>query len=416
MNKKITVLGYPLFFILPWLSYLISLFNLKSKRSAVLFILYAAFFGYSISFSNSSADSYRYATAFLNFERPDSYLTIISWYLDGSLRDLYRISLFYVTSLFSSSPHFLYALAGLIHGFFVYLNLRLYIDEKGRQNNIYTLALGLVFITLCSITAVNGFRFNTGAMLAFYSIYQFIVKNNKLGLLGVIFTPLMHYSFFLLIPVVLILKLVLYLNNSSQKINPIFFYMFITTALLSFFLDTNIINISSITSSDLLPSAASNRLDYINSDDVVDIYNSRAESSLFLRVNNSFETMITIYVIVVVIYIKRLLKRSSLYLPSINYLFSFTLLYYTFAFIALSFPSGNRFMSMAHLLLIILLIKSYNQFKTTSIKYLMALSILPFLFKIFFINFLLPYMILTPTFWYGGFLGVTLENLNATIY
>lgn len=416
MNKKITVLGYPLFFILPWLSYLISLLNLKSNKSAVLFILYAAFFGYSISFSDSSADSYRYALAFANFERPDSYLTIISWYLDGSLRDLYRISLFYVTSAFSSNPHFLYALAGLIHGLLVYLNLRLYIDEKGTQNNIYTLSLSLVFITICSITSVNGFRFNTGAMLAFYSIYQFIVKSNKLGLLGILLTPLMHYSFFLLIPVVLILKLVLYLNNSSQKINPIFFYMFIIAALLSFFLDTNIINISSITTSDLLPKAASNRLEYVNSDDVKEIVDSRVEGSLFLKINNLFDTMITIYVIVVVIYIKRFLQRSSLYLPSINYLFSFTLLYFTFAFIALSFPSGRRFMSIAYLLLIILLIKFYNQFKTTKVKCLMALSIPPFSFKILFINFVLPYMILTPTFWYGGFLGVTLEHLNAIIY
>lgn len=413
MKKKLTVLGIPLLFILPWASYLTSLINLKSKMSAFIFIFFAGFLGYSIGFTNTSADSYRYAEAFTRFERPDSYLAIIQMYLDGGLRDIYRISLFYITSFFSKSANSVYALAGVIHGLIVYLNLRIFIHERGSQTNRYTLILALLFITFCSLIGVNAFRFNTGAMLAFYCIYKLMIENKKLWLIGLFLTPLMHYSFILLMPVILILKLVLPFTYNSSNVKPVVLYIFIATSVLTLFLDTNLFNIGFLTQLDIVPDAAANRIDYVNSDEVSEIVEGRAGNSLFLTVSSYFDYLITAYVLVVMLYIKKFIAKSTNELTRVNLMFSFTLLYYSFANIALSFPSGSRFMVIAHMFLIILLSRFYKNYKSNKIKRLILISILPFLFKILFINIMLPILILTPIFWYGGFVGVVLENLGS---
>lgn len=413
MKKKLTVLGIPLLFILPWISYLISLTNLKSRISAFIYIFCAAFFGYSIGFSNTSADSYRYAEAFMRFDRSDSYFGIIQMYLDGELRDIYRISLFYITSFFTRSANVVYAFAGFIYGVITYLNLRIYINERGSQTSVYTLILALLFITFCSLSGINAFRFNTGAMLAFYSIYKLIIENKKIWVIGLFVTPLMHYSFALLIPVILILKLIMPFTYSSTSVKSTVFYAFIITFLSSFFLSTNAIDVGFIADSNILPGAASDRISYVNSDRVTDIVDSRSGNSFFLKVSSYFSYLISFYVFIVILYIHRFIKNIPEKSYELNLMFSFVLLYYSFAYIAASIPSGGRFMDIAHMFLIILLCRFYITYRSSKIKRLILLSILPFSFKILFINIAMPIMILTPTFWYGGFVGVLLENLGS---
>lgn len=413
MKNKLTVLAIPFLFILPWISYLISLMNLKSRLSAFIFIFFAGFFGYSIGFTNTSADSYRYAEAFMRFERPDSYSAIIQMYLDGELRDIYSISLFYIVSFFSKKASLVYALAGLIYGSLAYLSLRTYIYERGSQTNRYTLILALIFITYCSLTNINAFNFNTAALLAFYSTYKLIFKNKKMWFLGLFLTPLMHYSFALFIPVILILKLVVPFAYNSIRINTIVFYVFIVTFILSFFLSTNVFDISFLSRLDILPAGISNRVDYVNSDDVAELVEVRAGNSLFLTVSSYFINLISVYILIVVLYIKKFIKNNSGDFTEINMLFAFVLMYYSFAHIAVSFPSGGRFMAIGHMFLILLLAKFHRIYNTNKIKRLIVISLLPFMFNILFINIFVPITLLTPKFWYSGFVGVVLENIDA---
>ena len=414
MKNKLTVLSIPILFILPWISYLISLINLKSRISAFIFIFFAGFFGYSIGFTNTSVDSYRYAEAFMRFERPDSYLSIIQMYLDGELRDIYRNSLFYIVSFFSRSANVVYALAGLIYGSLAYLSLRIYIYERGSQTNRYTLVLALIFITYCSLSNINAFNFNTAALLAFCSTYNLIIKNKKIWLIGIFLTPLMHYSFALFIPVILILKLGMPFTYNSVKVNTIVFYVFIVTFILSFFLSTNLFDISFISRLDILPGGITNRIDYVNSDDVSEIVENRVGNSLFLKVLSYFNNLISFYVLIVVLYINKYIKNNNTGgFVEINMLFTFVLLYYSFAHIAISFPSGSRFMAIGHMFLVLLLSRFYRIYNTDKIKRLIFIALLPFMFNILFINIVMPIMILTPTFWYGGFVGVLLENLGS---
>lgn len=416
MKKNKNILSVPIFFIIPWLGYLLSLTKIKSKASAFVYIAFAAFIGYAISYSNSSADSYRYAIAFSQFDKNISFSDIINLYLNGELRDIYRISLFKITSIFSEDPRVLFGIAGFIYGIFCYLNLRIFATKRGNNTDIYTFVLALLFITLCSLVNINGFRFHTGAMLAFYSTYKLLVDDKKIALLGLLLIPLFHYSFALFVPLIIVLKLVMPHTYNARNSKPIVFYIFITTFLISFFLDTNTINLSFLTNSNILPDAAANRIDYVNSEEIVELVDKRAESSLYLTVQSFFNGLISIYVLTVIIYIRKKIENSSGDFTSINKIFSLTLLFYAFAYISISIPSGSRFMDIAHIFLIILLCSFYRIFKTNKIRKLILISIIPFSFKILFINIAVPILILTPRFWYGGFIGVILENLNPILY
>ena len=141
MYKRLAGLGFPLFILLPWTGFLFSLFDFKSKKSAFIYIAFSMLYGYSISFSETGADSYRYALAFANFDNSLDYNRIIILYQLGELRDLYRLILFYIVSIFTNNPKIMYALAGGIYGLFSYLNLRILINRKKQTGDAYTFLL-----------------------------------------------------------------------------------------------------------------------------------------------------------------------------------------------------------------------------------------------------------------------------------
>src|SRR5690554_4004985 len=133
MYKKIARLGFPMFFVLPIVGFLLSLLNIRSRSSAFVYIAFAMLFGYAISFSDISADSYRYAQAFGRFDDTLPYSRIVEMYQSGELRDMYRVLLFYFTSIFTNNPKVMYAFAGLIYGVFSYLSLRVFVKERGKR-------------------------------------------------------------------------------------------------------------------------------------------------------------------------------------------------------------------------------------------------------------------------------------------
>jgi hypothetical protein len=413
MNKKIAGLSIPLFFILPWVGFLLSLFDLKSKRSAFVYIAFAMLFGYAISFSDSSADSYRYAQAFSRFDNTMNYDTLILMYRSGELRDLYRLLLFYFTSLFSSNPKVMYAFAGLVYGVFSYLNLRIFTKQYEEvKRDKYIFILSLVFFTYISLANINGFRFWTGAMVLSYSMYNFIVQKSNRWLIGILVTPLFHYGFMLVVPVMVLYRFFHPSLYNSEKVRSVLLYMFIVTFFLSWILGINSINLGFLSQSGVLSGAVADRIDFVNSADTAKLVETRAENSMFLSVQKYFDIGVKIYVFIAILYINKLLKEMKGNKTIYTNLFALVLFFYSFAFIALSVPSGGRFMNIAHLFLLVLLVKVYVISKKRTYQNLILWSLPVFAFTILFTNFLLPVMILTPTFWYGNFFWIIIEGID----
>ena len=115
-------------------------------------------FGFAISFSDPSADSYRYAESFDRFNNSFSSNSIALMYLNGELRDVYRLLVFYITSLFSDNPKVMYAFAGFIYGIFSYKSLMIFKENKGQYFDKFTIILGVIFYTYISLSNMNSFR------------------------------------------------------------------------------------------------------------------------------------------------------------------------------------------------------------------------------------------------------------------
>lgn len=412
MNKKIAGFGFPLFFILPVAGFLTSLFDIKSKMSAFVYIAFAMLFGYAISFSDTSADSYRYAEAFARFDNTLDYDKIVQLYRDGELRDMYRLLLFYFTSIFSNNPKVMYAFAGLGYGIFSYLNLRIFVKEQGQKWDKYVFVLALVFFTYISLANINGFRFWTAAMVFFYAVYNCIILKKTKWILGIIVTPFIHYGFMLIVPIMVVYRFIHPILYNSKGVRPILLYMFIVAFGASWVLGINSINLGFLTEADFLPGAVGSRMDYVNSEDTANLVANRADNSLFLSVQKYFNYGIKIYVFIAVLFLNRLLKRMKGDKTAYTNLFAFVLFFYAFAFIASSVPSGGRFLNIAHLFLFVLLVKFYAIYKTKSYRNLILWSLPVFSFNIAFTNGMLPMLILTPTFWYGNFFWIIIEGVD----
>lgn len=412
MRKKIAGLGFPVFFLIPWVGFVLSFFNIRSKISAFIYIAFAMVFGYAISFSDTSADSYRYAQAFARFDNSLDYNKIVQMYRSGELRDLYRLILFYFTSIFSNSPKVMYAIAGLIYGIFSYLNLRIFVKESNGKWDRYVMILAVVFFTYISLANINGFRFWTGAMIFFYATYNFIILKKPTWVFGLLITPLFHYGFMLAVPLMLIYRFIHALLYNEKRVSRLPYYLFITTFMFSWVLSTNAINLGFLSQIDSLSGAVGSRMDYLNSEDITNLVDNRRKTSLFLGVQQYFLYAIKIYVFVGILFLYKQIKKINDNNKAFTNLLAFVLLFYSFAFIASSFPSGGRFMNIAHLFFILLLVKFYGVYKPKKIKKLIFWALPVFSFNIAFTNFMLPILILTPLFWYGNLFWIIIEGLD----
>ncbi|MDC0086568.1 hypothetical protein OAI39_03945 [Polaribacter sp.] len=414
MSKSTRILIGPLFLFSPIISFLVALTNIRSKSSMFVYLAFSMLFGYAISFSDTSADSYRYALVFNDFiNSSSSFNFIIQSFTEGSLRDVYRYILYYFVSLFSENPKVMYAFAGLIYGYFSYKSLMIYMKIKGQSFDKFTIILGVIFYTYISLSNVNGFRFNTGGLVLFCSVYYFFIENKNKWFLGILITPFFHYGFLLVLPILIIMK---FLHNklyNFKGIKNILILTFIFSFFLSFILSTNFINISFLTEPIGLDSAIGARLDYINSDYITDLVNKRSSNSIFLTTQKYFLITIKIYLFISVLKLNNFFNKRNIKFSKKNMkLFSFVIMFLSFCFIAESIPSGGRFMNFAYLFYVLFLLQLFNTYKILLVKKVILFSLPGFIFQILFTNVMLPVLILSPTFWYGTFFGVIIEGLN----
>jgi len=403
------------FLISPWIGFLINILTNRSETRPFIYLIFFTLFGYSFSFSFDSADSVRYAKSFAYFDNDLSYNSLLGKYRDGELRDLYRLLLFYFTSFFSKNPKVLFALAGLIYGLFSLLIFNIFVKLKNDNNNYFTFILGLIFYTYISFSQINGFRFWTGGLFLFYSMYNVIMEDKILWLLGLSITPLFHYSFIPVIPIMIVFYVALKIFKRYFFINRLLYGLFIISFILSWFLNVNSIKIDSLISEDLLDGEVGNRLKYVNSTDVAELIDKRAESSLFLSIKEYFDALKKIYIFIFFVYFRNYLVKISLLDSYFGKLHSLTLFMVSFSFIAISFPSGGRFMNLSNLFFILLFLKFYNLLEFKIIKRFILLGGLVFSFDTLFVNVLTPFLLVDIKFWIYNIFWIVLSGLDFII-
>lgn len=221
-----------LFLLFPFLAFLLSCRNLKSKINGLIFVLFAALFGYSSSFDLKSADSFRIGWSFCNvFDRKLSF--IVSSYEEGSVADIYASLVMSIVKQFTENPKFLFLMFGLIFGWLCFLSIKLVIRERIGSNNVYFSILMICFFSLFSFLDIHGVRFGTALWLFFLSATNFIVYNRRKYVVGVILSMFIHFSFF---PIVLLTIFFKYFIYKESGYNVRFYMTFFYISFLLYFI------------------------------------------------------------------------------------------------------------------------------------------------------------------------------------
>ena len=408
MKNKNSLLNIPIFFIFPFVSFLIAIRNLKSRTNGVVFITFCTLFGFSFAFSNDSADSYRVALVFNEFNYQSIY-DIYQLYLLGGAPDLYRFLTYAFVKSFTDNPKILFATFGLVFGFFWYLSLRVFKKEQANYSGFYASLLFFLFVIINPITNINGARFNTAIWIFFYGVINVVLYNKNRYLLLVLCAPLVHFSFLFGVIVILLYVLIKKITYSSTGVNKILYYSFIVSFIASWVLESNIISLDFIGS--FVPSdSISNKIGTYNSSEVADVYKERASNSPFLIVSNFFQNLIKIAFFTILVYLKREFQKINDKSLVISKLMAFVFFYFTFSFIIATIPSGGRFLMVGYLfaLMLILIILREHQ-NVLNNKYVLLL-IPTYSFTFFFNVIFLSISITSHTIWYGNFFWLLYEG------
>jgi len=410
MNKYKINLSVPLLFIWPFGAFLMTFNNLKSKWYSFIYTLFCTLLGFSFSFKDTSADSYRVAMVF-DILNVGSITSVLQKYFNGHLPDLYKNLFFSITKSFTDNPKVLFSLFGFVFGLFSYKSLKLFFGIKGLEKSFSVFILGIVFISLNSVININGARFWTASIICFCCIINLIIYDKKIWMLGLFSLFLFHFSFLFIIPFLFIIYVLKSKLLSEKKTPRWIFILYISTFVFALFLSTNIINLSALSS--LLPSSISRKVELYNSSDVASIYEERGKT-LFHIVSKTFGYAARIYLFFVILKIKKELQNSSTQEPQLQKLFNFVLLFFSLTFLLSLFPSGGRFVIIATQVFFFFFIRFYIKYKSNTLQRLI-LGLLPvYSFLILFNIVFLALNLTSSVLWYGNIFWIIYEGIGFT--
>lgn len=360
-----------LFFIWPVASLFIAFRNYKEIWAKNILWLFCIFFGYTFIISDvGGADSDRYARTFLQFAHSDLTLSELwsSFYSESSnYVDIASPLITYLVSRFTDSPNILFAVFGLVFGYFYSRNIWLVLDHVKGNMSIVVILFILTFSLCNSIWNINGFRMNAAAQIFLYGGLRYLLEDNFKGLLWAGVSVLFHFSF--LFPLVSLFVFILLKN----KLN-IYLIFFLLTSLIK---EVNIQSVQSFLS--FLPDIFQSRVSgYTNIEYAEAVRLERQSVNWYVPF--SYESIQwVVYIITMFIYFtcRQYLKTKK----KLMTLFCYSLLLYGFANIASQVPTGTRFIILANtfmLAIFIIFISTFPKIKGLIVIKLLSIPLLLF--------------------------------------
>ncbi|MBL0356327.1 MAG: EpsG family protein [Chitinophagaceae bacterium] len=330
--------------------------------------------------ANNESDIVRYVSELKELYGKDlSFDDAIKVFTESGEADILRTFLAIVISRFSNSQQVLTAVYGFIFGFFFSRNIWYVIERLNGKLKGMTILLLLVFFLVNPFWNINGFRFNTAVHIFIYGLLPFLYEGKKKGILIAASAVLVHFSF--LLPVSLLLIYVVLGNRMN-----IYFGLFVLSIFISnidigefnSFIEANVPEVFVERSKGYRDEEKVN--DFRREDDGKDAISNFDEGGI---VQNWY----------VVYYFGALYNSEMLILVALYFLgrrfiltnkwllngYCFTLLIFAIANIMSSLPSGSRFLMLASLsALAVIIFYVQNQEKEKYI-YRVLLFTIPFL-------------------------------------
>jgi hypothetical protein len=358
INDKTGYYAVILFFIWPLLALISAFKNYKGSWGKNILWAFVAFYGFvfAIGAESQGSDIVRYVAEIERLHSVELSMTdAIQYYQESGSIDVLKTFLAVTVSRFTDSQAIVTMVYGIIFGFFFSRNIW-YVFERleGRLKPIVLILLVCLFFVI-PIWQLNGFRFWTAAHVFIYGLLPYLFEGKKSGLFTASLSILVHYTF--LIPVAVLFG---YLLMGNRVV--IYFAFFIGTFFIS---EINLAVFNDLIESYAPEVVQERTTGYRNEGKVEAFREGTLESQVWYAAwyMRAFKWSVMGFLVILFIKGRSYFMKNNTWLS----LFSFILLFYGVANLFSSIPSGGRFLQIANLLslvLIILFIQNREQSKT----------------------------------------------------
>lgn len=339
--------AFLLFLVWPLLSLASSIKNYREPWAKNILWAFSAFYGFSfaVGAENSSADIVRYIAHYESLAGMSlSFGEMIAELGIGEDIDILTDFIAVILSRFTDSSAVLTLVYGIIFGFFLSRNIWYILDRLEGKLKWITILLLVSFFLLNPIWNLNGFRMWTAAHIFLYGLFPFIFEQKKKSLLICAASIFVHFAF--IVPVGIFL-LYLILGNRTM----IYFGFFVSTIFVAE-IDLEVFN---RLVEAYAPEALQEQTAGYRNEEYVEAFREGGSSELNWYViwyGKAITWSIMGFLIMLFFWGRSVLKKNKRWLR----LFCFTLLFYGFANILSSLPSGGRFVTVANMLALALVI------------------------------------------------------------
>lgn len=338
-----------LFVVFPFLSGILAVKNYRASWAKNIIWAFFVFYGFTFgksgetSTDTTSADINRYVDEMKDlYEKDLSFTDIITLYKNNDDIDILRLTLAIGISRVTNSQQVLTAVYGLIFGFFFSRNIWFVLNRMRGKIKPVALLLLIAYILIDPIWNINGFRFYTAVQIFIYGLLPFLFEGKKKGIFISSLSFLVHFAFLLPIGVLL---LYFFLGNRTV----IYFVFFVASIF------TSGIKIAAVNEviDENAPEALSERTATYRDEGRVE--NFREGTGFADTSNANWYVLYYIKAInwsLIAFLIFLFFKRKTIEQQNNNKLLnglSFALLFWGVANIMNSLPSGSRFLTVAAL-------------------------------------------------------------------
>jgi len=328
---------YISFFVWPFGVLLAALRHWDRPWSKNVFWIFCIFFGYTFIIGKLvSDDAARHATVFIEYARSDLSLRELwsSFYSESSnYVDIASPLISYLVSRITNNPSILFAVFGLIFGYFYSRNIWYVLGQmKGKITGIVVLYI-LTFALFIPIWVIGNFRMWAAAQIFLFGALPYLLEGNSKRLFWSGVSFLFHFSF--LFPLV-VLFLFIFLKN---RLN-IYFVFFIVTA---FIKEIDLQWVGSALS--FLPDIFDSKISAYTSPVYaeLELIDDQSYNWYIVYSNVGIRWVTYTFVLFVYFFSRKILNGF----PNLTTLFNFSLLFYGCANIFSLVPSGGRFLILA---------------------------------------------------------------------
>lgn len=222
-----------IFFIWPLGAVFYAFYNYRRKWSKNIVWLYLIYFGYTFKIPpKSTIDANRYWDYLekLHYSSITFGDVISTLYSTGpnSHVDIFQPIITWVVAQFTADYHVLFAVVGLVFGYFFSRNIWYVLDRNNKNISWITFSIVAILFFVIPPWSINKFRFTTAALIFLYGALYYFDTNEKKYLLVSLCSCLVHFAFILPILLLFIYKLI---GNNFR----IYYWLFIITIPLSLF-------------------------------------------------------------------------------------------------------------------------------------------------------------------------------------